>query len=78
MCRTGAEAAGAAGARALNLGILILVIPTLLLFLGILLFAVLRRDSAGEVEATAAVPEALRGGPGLRALLRLSWPMHLR
>jgi len=73
MCRTGAEAAGATGARAVNLGILILLIPTLLFFLGVLLFAVLRRDA--ELETLAGASERK---PRLRALLRLSWLIHPR
>jgi len=71
MCRTGAEAAGAAGARAINLGILILLVPTLLFFLGVLLFAVFRRDR--EAEAPARAQEAHIGAPRLRTVLRFSW-----
>jgi len=74
MCRTSAEAAGTAGTRAINLGILVLLIPTLLFFLGVLLFAVLRADTG--LEAPAGAPEARQsrpGGPRLRTVLRLSW-----
>ena len=42
MCYTSAEAAGPAGQRALDFGILILLIPTLLMFVGIIVFAVRR------------------------------------
>ena len=42
MCYTSAEAAGPAAQRALDFGILILLIPTLLMFVGIVVFAVRR------------------------------------
>jgi hypothetical protein len=42
LCYTTAAAAGAAAARSLDLGILVLLIPTLVLFVGVLVFAVRR------------------------------------
>lgn len=39
LCRTMAEAQGTEGAKALNLAILILLVPTVLIFVGILLWA---------------------------------------
>lgn len=47
MCYTAASAAGKAAARALDSGILILLIPTLVMFVGVLVFAVRRANSAG-------------------------------
>ncbi len=42
LCYTTAAAAGAAAARAIDLGILILLIPALLLFIAVLAFAARR------------------------------------
>lgn len=46
-CREAAAAASAEGARALNLGILVLLVPTLSMFVGVLVFALRRRDALG-------------------------------
>lgn len=45
LCYEQAAQSGARTARAINLGILALLIPTLLLFVGVLLFAVKRAQS---------------------------------
>jgi hypothetical protein len=45
MCYSAASAAGKAAARALDSGILILLIPTLVMFVGVLVFAVRRANS---------------------------------
>lgn len=42
MCYTTAAAAGPGAARSLDLGILVLLVPTLVLFVGVLFFAVRR------------------------------------
>ena len=42
MCYTSAAAAGAAAMRSLNIGILILLLPPLALFVGILTYAIRR------------------------------------
>lgn len=47
MCYKAASAAGKAAGRALDSGILVLLIPTLVLFVGVLVFAVRRGSSAG-------------------------------
>jgi hypothetical protein len=46
MCYTSASAAGRRGERALDAAILVLLVPVLLLFLGILIFAFRRASSA--------------------------------
>jgi hypothetical protein len=46
MCRTGASAQSEAGKRALNIGILLLLSPTLLIFGGLLFVAYKRREGA--------------------------------
>lgn len=46
LCYSAASAAGKAAARALDSGILVLLIPTLILFVGVLVFAIRRADSA--------------------------------
>ncbi len=45
LCYTSAEAAGSSAARSLDIGILVLLVPTLLLFIGVLVFAVRRAAS---------------------------------
>ena len=47
MCYTTAAAAGPGAARALDLGILVLLVPTLVLFVAVLGFAI-RRAAAGD------------------------------
>ncbi len=47
MCYSAAAAAGKAAARSLDLGILVLLLPTLLLFIGVLVFTV-RRAAASD------------------------------
>ena len=47
LCYTSAAAAGAAGIHSLRVGILILLIPTLLLFVGVLVLLVYRTHAAG-------------------------------
>ncbi len=42
MCYTSAEAAGPAAQRSLDIGILVLLVPTLLMFIGIVVLAVRR------------------------------------
>jgi hypothetical protein len=42
MCYTTAAAAGAAAARSIDLGILVLLVPTLVLFVAVLAFAAFR------------------------------------
>ncbi len=44
MCYTTAAAAGQHAARSLDLGILVLLIPTLLMFIGVLVFAIRRAN----------------------------------
>ncbi len=46
LCYSAASAAGRAAAQALNSGILILLIPTLVMFVGVLVFAIRRAGSA--------------------------------
>ncbi len=55
MCYTSASAAGHRGERALDTAILVLLIPPLLLFIGILVFA-FRRSRASSARARAALP----------------------
>ena len=50
MCYTTAAAAGPGAARALDLGILVLLVPTLVLFVAVLGFAI-RRAAAAESDA---------------------------
>src|SRR5437879_7186701 len=50
MCYTTAAAAGPGAARALDLGILVLLVPTLVLFVAVLGFAI-RRAAATESDA---------------------------
>ncbi len=45
LCYTTAAAAGPAAARSLNLGILVLLVPTLILFVAVLVFASRRANS---------------------------------
>ncbi len=45
MCYTSAEAAGPAAQRSLDVGILVLLVPTLLMFIGIVVLAVRRAGS---------------------------------
>ena len=42
MCYTTAAAAGSAAARSLDLGILVLLVPTLVMFVSVLVFAIRR------------------------------------
>ncbi|MFQ5663489.1 MAG: hypothetical protein ACE5HL_06635 [Terriglobia bacterium] len=51
LCRTAAEAAGPEAGKALNRGILVLLIPTLSIFLGVLFFAFRYRYHSGADEA---------------------------
>ena len=46
MCYTSAAAAGKGAARALDLGILVLLVPTLLMFVGVLVFAIRRANAS--------------------------------
>jgi cbb3-type cytochrome oxidase subunit 3 len=55
MCYTSASAAGHRGERALDTAILVLLIPPLLLFIGILVFA-FRRSRATSARARATLP----------------------
>ena len=55
MCYTSASAAGRRGERALDAAILVLLIPVLLLFVGILIFA-FRRGRASSARARATLP----------------------
>ncbi len=59
MCSQSAAASGAQGREALRHGILILLIPTLSLFIGFLVFLYRRRDSS-RVERDAAVESTPR------------------
>ena len=45
LCYTTAAAAGPAAARALDIGILVLLVPTLVLFISVLVFAFRRANS---------------------------------
>lgn len=47
MCYTTAAAAGSAAARSLDLGILVLLTPALVLFVGVLVFTIRRAATAG-------------------------------
>jgi hypothetical protein len=46
MCYNAAAAAGKAAAHSLDMGILVLLLPTLALFIAVLVFAVRRANSA--------------------------------
>lgn len=48
MCRNSAAAGGADAARTFDLAILVLLIPTLSIFIGILVFAFLRRNRQAQ------------------------------
>ncbi len=45
MCYSAAAAAGKAAARSLDIGILVLLLPTLLLFIGVLIFTIRRANA---------------------------------
>ncbi len=45
MCYSTAAAAGKAAARSLDIGILVLLLPTLLLFIGVLIFTIHRANA---------------------------------
>lgn len=70
MCYTSASAAGQRGEHALDKAILVLLIPPLLLFIGILVFA-FHRSQASSARAAATMPP-LAVMPRQRAVLRLS------
>ncbi len=71
MCYTSASAAGQRGERALDAAILVLLVPVLLLFIGILIFAFRRsRTQSASVRATLPTLFADRGN---RPVLRLSF-----
>lgn len=65
MCRENAAGAGDGG-RAINLGILVLLAPTLAMFVGVIVFALRRRDAllSNRGEARPSVP--------------LGWPAYRR
>ena len=63
MCRENAAAAD--GGKAINLGIFVLLIPTLSLFVGVLAFALARRDSDADTVSLklAEMSQAPRTSP---------------
>jgi len=71
MCYTSASAAGHRGERALDTAILVLLIPPLLLFISILVFA-FRRSRAQSVGARATLPTLFADRPD-PAVLRFSF-----
>jgi hypothetical protein len=71
MCYTSASAAGKRGEHALDKAILVLLIPPLLLFVGILIFA-FRRSHASSARAAETVPP-LALMPRQQTVLRLSF-----
>jgi hypothetical protein len=71
MCYTSASAAGHRGERALDTAILVLLIPPLLLFIGILLFAFHR--SRTQSARSPATPPTLFADRADRPVLRLSF-----
>jgi len=66
MCRELAAQAGAD--KAINLAILVLLIPTLVLFVGVLVFALRRRDRETEVPVTNVSSRT-----HTETVLRVSW-----
>lgn len=56
MCRNTAAAGGAEAAKALDLGVLILLVPTISIFVGILFFAFRYRGSSPTETSPSADP----------------------
>lgn len=56
MCRTSAAAGGADAAKTFDLAILVLLIPTISIFVGILVFAFRRRNRQAEEPTEEAFP----------------------
>jgi hypothetical protein len=69
MCYTSASAAGQRGERAFRQAILVLMIPVLCLFVGILLFAWRRSYTLSAHLSKSPVPPA----PAPKTELRISW-----
>ena len=67
MCRENAAAASDGG-RTLNLAIIVLLVPTLTLFIGVFTFALRRRDD--ETEMPLSPPPAK---PRTETVLHISW-----
>lgn len=63
MCYLSAGSSGERGAQVLRMGILVLAVPTLLIFAGLFVLAYRRREPAGRAEQPAERPEAVAAGP---------------
>ena len=55
LCYTTAAAAGAAAARSLNLGILVLLVPTLIMFVGVIVLLVRRANAPAYGRRSASL-----------------------
>ncbi|MGH9788051.1 MAG: hypothetical protein ACRD4U_05050 [Candidatus Acidiferrales bacterium] len=67
MCRTSAAAGGADAAKTFDLAILVLLIPTISIFVGILVFAFRRRNRQAEEPPEEALPWPENPPPKLSA-----------
>jgi hypothetical protein len=74
MCYTSTSAAGQRGERALRQAILVLMIPVLCLFIGILLFAWRRSYTLSAHVSESPLPPA----PAPKTELRISWSPRTR
>jgi len=74
MCRTGAEAS-ADGGRSLNIAIIVLLIPTLSLFVGIVVFG-LRRADTESAAADSPNPAAAEASPRTSWFARAALRLH--
>lgn len=70
MCRSSAAAGGADAAKAFDLAILVLLIPTLSIFVGILVFAFLRRNRQEQEGPEEVLPWPENPPPRLSASKR--------
>lgn len=84
MCKTLAEAQGPEGQRAMNLAILVLLIPTVLIFVGILFWAFRFRDRNQTEEFPSAALFRLSVGSSqqksspFQKTASLAWPQQGR
>ena len=70
MCRTSAAAGGADAAKTFDLAILVLLIPTISIFVGILVFAFRRRNRQAEEPPEEVLPWPENPPPRLSASKR--------
>jgi len=70
MCRSSAAAGGADAAKTFDLAILVLLIPTISIFVGILVFAFLRRNRQADEPPEEVFPWPENPPPRLSASKR--------